>query len=152
MSTWSTSSTNPQQGSPPTSTGGSTMPYVERVALVSHARDVDEAVEAVRAISARLVLEIVDEDDADLAVVLGGDGTMLRALTRFIATGVPVIGVNFGRIGYLTSIAADALEAGLERVFGGEYRTIELATLEVEVNGATKAAVNDVVVAGGTLG
>ena len=40
--------------------------------------------------------------DVDLAVVLGGDGTMLRGLTRFLGTGVPVIGVNFGRIGFLT--------------------------------------------------
>jgi NAD+ kinase len=123
------------------------MPSVERVVLVSHGqRNVDEAAEAVRAIATRLGVEVVDEDDADLAVVLGGDGTMLRALTRFLGTGVPVIGVNYGRIGFLTAIAAEKLEAGLERVFRGEYRTIELATLEVEVSGMTKAAVNDVVV------
>jgi len=41
-----------------------------------------------------------DPASADIAVVLGGDGTMLRALTRFLGTGVPVIGVNFGRVGF----------------------------------------------------
>ena len=42
--------------------------------------------------------------------------------TRFLGTGVPVIGVNFGRVGFLTAIAPDELEDGLERVFAGDYR------------------------------
>ena len=66
--------------------------------------------------------------DADLAVVLGGDGTMLRALARLLGTGVPVIGVNFGRVGFLSSIAADALEQGLARAFRGEYEVCLLYT------------------------
>ena len=45
--------------------------------------------------------------DVDIAVVLGGDGTMLRALARYLGTGVPVIGVNFGRVGFLASIERD---------------------------------------------
>jgi NAD+ kinase len=77
---------------------------------------------------------------------------MLRALGRFRGTGVPVVGVNYGRVGFLTAIPADDLEAGLQRVFAGDYRTIELSTLEVSVGGETHTAVNDVVVAGGTLG
>jgi NAD+ kinase len=94
-------------------------------------------------------------DDArapDIAVVLGGDGTMLRALTRFLGTGVPVIGVNFGRVGFLSSISRTDLETGLARVFAGEVEVVELATLEVEVNGERRVAVNDVVVASGVLG
>ena len=59
-------------------------------------------------------LEPTDGDgtDVDIAVVLGGDGTMLRALSRFLGTEVPVIGVNFGRVGFLSSIPRDELEAG----------------------------------------
>ena len=75
--------------------------------------------------------------DIDIAVVLGGDGTMLRALDRFLGTEVPVIGVNFGRVGFLSSIPRDELEAGLARVFAGEYRIEELPTLEVEVGEET---------------
>jgi NAD+ kinase len=86
-----------------------------------------------------------DLASADVAVVLGGDGTMLRALQRFIGTSVPVIGVNFGRVGFLASITADDLEAGLARVFGGQYRVVELTTLDVEVGGVSGSAVNDVV-------
>ena len=69
---------------------------------------------------------------ADIAVVLGGDGTMLRALTRFLGTGIPVIGVNFGRVGFLSSMGRRDLEAGLGRVFAGEYEVVELPTLELE--------------------
>ena len=81
--------------------------------------------------------------------MLGGDGTMLRALARFLGTGVPVIGVNYGRVGFLTAITADGLEDGLARVFAGDYRTVELATLEVTSAARRSVAVNDVVVAGG---
>jgi NAD+ kinase len=87
-----------------------------------------------------------DLTSADIAVVLGGDGTMLRALQRFLGTPVPVIGVNFGRVGFLASIQQNELESGLARVFSGDYRVLQLTTLEVEAAGARAAAVNDVVV------
>jgi NAD+ kinase len=87
-----------------------------------------------------------DLTTADVAVVLGGDGTMLRALQRFLGTDVPVIGVNFGRVGFLASIQQNELESGLARVFSGDYRVIPLSTLEVEVGDQRESAVNDVVV------
>ncbi len=93
-----------------------------------------------------------DPASADLAVVLGGDGTMLRALARFLGTGVPVIGVNFGRVGFLSSMGRRDLEAGLARVFAGEYEVVELPTLELEHPDGREVAVNDVVVASGALG
>ena len=52
---------------------------------------------------------------------------MLRALTRFLGTDIPVIGVNFGRVGFLSSIQQDELEAGIARVFAGDYDVVELA-------------------------
>jgi len=93
-----------------------------------------------------------DDADVDVAVVLGGDGTMLRALGRYLGRGVPVIGVNFGRVGFLASIAKDELEEGLARVFAGDYRMIELPTLEVEVGEERRVAVNDLVVASAVVG
>ena len=90
--------------------------------------------------------------DIDIAVVLGGDGTMLRALNRFLGTEVPVIGVNFGRVGFLSSIARDELEAGLARVFAGEYKIEKLPTLEVEVGDERRVAVNDLVVTSDLVG
>ena len=89
---------------------------------------------------------------ADLAVVLGGDGTVLRALARFLGTGVPVIGVNFGRVGFLSSMGRRDLEQGLGRVFAGEYDVVELPTLELEHPDGRTVAVNDVVVSSASLG
>jgi NAD+ kinase len=93
-----------------------------------------------------------DPASADLVVVLGGDGTVLRALTRFLGTGVPVIGVNFGRVGFLSSMGRRELEAGLARVFAGEYEVVELPTLELEHPDGRAVAVNDVVVASAEIG
>ena len=90
--------------------------------------------------------------DVDLAVVLGGDGTMLRGLTRFLGTGVPVIGVNFGRIGFLTSLERHELETGLARAFAGEYVVAEMPTLDVEVGSERRVALNDLVVTSAVLG
>src|ERR687898_136987 len=93
-----------------------------------------------------------DAASAELAVVLGGDGTVLRALTRFLGAGVPVIGVNFGRVGFLSSMGRRELETGLARVFAGEYDVVELPTLELEHPDGRTVAVNDVVVASASLG
>jgi len=93
-----------------------------------------------------------DDDSADLAIVLGGDGTMLRALQRCLGKGIPVVGVNFGSMGFLTTIPADDLENGLKRVFAGEYEVVELPTLEAELWGERYVAVNDVVVASSVIG
>lgn len=130
---------------------------VRRVAVVSHGKP--ELVEDARArfasVAADAGVEIVGDgetDAPDLAVVLGGDGTMLRALQRFLGTGVPVLGVNFGRVGFLTSVNGPDLEAGLVRAFAGEYAVLELATLDVNADGKQAVAVNDVVVASGVLG
>jgi NAD+ kinase len=87
-----------------------------------------------------------DLTGADVTVVLGGDGTMLRALQRSLDADVPVIGVNFGRVGFLASIQQNELESGLARVFAGDYRVVELPTLDVEVDGHRASAINDVVV------
>ena len=93
-----------------------------------------------------------DVAEVDLAVVLGGDGTMLRALQRFLGTDVPVIGVNFGRVGFLASIGADELESGIERVFAGGYDVVELPTLDAETKAGRWTAVNDVVVRSASVG
>jgi len=142
---------------------------VLKAILVSHGRpaqvggDIARLVDVARRAGVELV---VDEEEAtkhglvatgnpsgaELVVVLGGDGTMLRALQRFLGTGVPVLGVNFGRVGFLTSIGRDDLERGLERAFAGELEIVKLPTLEVECADETHVAVNDVVVASGQLG
>jgi NAD+ kinase len=135
-----------------TSTPGSTTPSAEavgRVAVVTRDRPsrVRGAAARLEAVAREAGVELVGDDaeGADLAVVLGGDGTILRALQRFLGAGVPVFGVNFGRVGFLASVDKDDLEEGLRRAFAGDFRVVELATLEVEVGGERVPAVNDVV-------
>ncbi len=62
----------------------------------------ESALERVRGVAGESGVEFVD-DDPELVVVLGGDGTMLRAFHEFLGR-APVIGVNFGRFGFLASI------------------------------------------------
>jgi NAD+ kinase len=121
------------------------------VVAPARAAPVLEARARVERLAAAAGLELTNERP-DLAVSLGGDGSMLRAFHRFLGTGVPVIGVNFGRVGFLTAIDSGELEAGLERAFTGDFRVVELPTLEVRVRDETWPAVNDVVASGSRLG
>ena len=153
------------------STTGSIMqrPEVRRVAVITHGRPErsDDALARLRPLAQERGIELVLPDDevekhgdgdggsveeVDLAVVLGGDGTMLRALKRFLGTTVPVMGVNLGRVGFLASMEADSFEEGLGRAFNGEYEIVELPALEASTGGASWTAVNDVVVTSSTIG
>src|SRR5215475_13795284 len=138
-----------------TSTSGSSEHSpVETAAVVAHGRiDVRGALEQVAAVAERAGVELVDEPErAQLVIAVGGDGTILRTLARLLGTGVPVIGINFGRVGFLASIAPERLEDDLARVFGGEYRTIEQPALDAQLDGKAFVAVNDVVATSSTIG
>lgn len=108
---------------------------------------VGDAIQRVESCAEQAGVELVSYGDAsvDVIVVLGGDGTMLRALRGCLPNPTPAIGINFGRVGFLTSISGDELEAGLRRVFAGDFRVVELCTLRVSVGGDVHPAVNDVV-------
>jgi NAD+ kinase len=91
-------------------------------------------------------IEAVDSlpHQADLCVVLGGDGSILYALRHFAGSGVPVFGVNFGTVGFLAAVERAEAEEGLRRAFAGEVEHIELPGLRVETDGAERVALNDV--------
>jgi NAD+ kinase len=74
-------------------------------------------------------------DDLGLAVSLGGDGTMLRTVELVAPAGVPILGINVGRLGYLPECEPDDLEGALERFFAGDYLTEERMTLDVGSDG-----------------
>jgi NAD+ kinase len=91
---------------------------------------------------------------SDLVCVLGGDGTFLRAARGIGETGVPALGVNLGRVGFLAKVETAELERALDRVEAGEYKVEErfrLAATIVRSNGnqETHACLNEVVVARG---
>lgn len=88
----------------------------------------------------------------DLVVALGGDGTFLRASRLVVGTDVPVLGVNLGRLGFLTAIPDSYLEGGLHQIIAGEaiveHRFRLRASIEVqgELQDAKFYALNDIVV------
>jgi NAD+ kinase len=88
----------------------------------------------------------------DLVVVLGGDGTMLRALQQMLGSGVPCLGVNYGRVGFLTSIEGDELETRLEAAFGGAYEVLELPTIVADHGDRELVGINDIVLTSSILG
>jgi NAD+ kinase len=69
----------------------------------------------------------------DLAVSLGGDGTMLRTVGWAAPRGVPVLGVNLGHLGYLTEVEPAALEDALDRVLAGQYQVERRMMLAVSI-------------------
>ena len=135
---------------------------ISRAAVILHGRHdaVAEGLGQLERVAADADVELAvvsgpDEAEStvyDVAIVLGGDGTMLRGLHWFLGTGTPVIGVNFGRVGFLSAIPRDELEAGVSRVFAGGLESIELSTLDVDAGGERFVAVNDAVVTSGELG
>ena len=82
-------------------------------------------------------VEVLREDDtpseADFALVLGGDGTILRACKKLYRCGIPVFGINFGNMGYLTGCNPDGAIECIEKVVKGEYKLENRMMLEGEV-------------------
>lgn len=72
-------------------------------------------------------------DDIELAIVLGGDGTILRAAELVREGSAPVLGVNMGHVGFLAEIEADDLDAAVSRVIARDYRVEERMALSVRV-------------------
>jgi NAD+ kinase len=110
---------------------------------------IGDAESRVHALAAEAGVELAPLDEGgapDLVIALGGDGTMLRALRATLGTSTPVFGINFGRMGFLTSAEGNRLEEAIRRVFSGEYRIVELCTLAAALADGPQLAVNDVVV------
>ncbi len=70
--------------------------------------------------------------EAEMMIVLGGDGFMLDAARRGALSEIPILGINMGRVGYMTELEIDELDL-LDRVFEGEYRVDERTMLQAEV-------------------
>jgi NAD+ kinase len=78
----------------------------------------------------------------DLAISLGGDGTMLRTVDLVAGEGVPVVGVNVGQLGYLSEVEPPGLRMALKRFLAGSYEVEERMLLEVTVDAAEPLALD----------
>jgi NAD+ kinase len=92
------------------------------------------------------------ENGVDLLITLGGDGTLLWGARLVAEKDVPVLGINLGHMGFLTSISLDGIEDGLGRLFSGDYFLDQRSTLEARlvledgVEHARYIALNDFVI------
>ena len=91
------------------------------------------------------VVSSLEESSVDMCIALGGDGTILRAFRRLGGSMTPVLGINFGTIGFLAALGSSAIPEKLESVLVGEYSVVELCMLDLELENARYKAVNDVV-------
>ncbi|MGA8261727.1 MAG: NAD(+) kinase [Arenicellales bacterium] len=97
-----------------------------------------------------------DRERLDLAIVIGGDGTMLHVARSLAPYDTPLVGVNMGRLGFLTDIPLDEMYEDVGRILDGEYKTEQRMLLEVEVWKRDKlakrdTALNDMVIGKGEL-
>ena len=90
-------------------------------------------------------------EDLDLVIVFGGDGTLLRAAEAVGRSGVPLLGINFGHLGFLSELERSELDDGLKRLLDNGFIVEERLVLEAEVDHGdrveTLRALNDVIVA-----
>ena len=100
-------------------------------------------------------VEVVADDElaksADLIVVLGGDGTMIATARMISDSEVPVIGVNYGGLGYLAEFRIEELFSALEAILGGDYKLERRLMLAIELRRGEEVVtrnrvLNDVVV------
>ena len=86
------------------------------------------------------------KDGVELCVVLGGDGTILRALQRYASTEVPVFAVNFGEIGFLATVEPEDIDDGIRRALEGDFELLRLPAIVLDAPGGAQTAVNDVAI------
>ena len=79
----------------------------------------------------------------DWLIALGGDGTMLRAAKRASAAGIPIVGVNFGKLGFLTEFEREEYAKAVSLVLDEHCARIERSMLEVQLNGRTFDCLNE---------
>ena len=91
-------------------------------------------------------LAVVDDPaaEADLAVALGGDGTILEALRRVTGTDVPVFAINFGTIGFLATVEPTDLDRGIRLALDRQFDVMKLPALVAETSDGDEVGMNDI--------
>ncbi len=101
-------------------------------------------------------VDAVPETDADMAVVFGGDGAMLRSARTLSGRQIPIVGVNLGKFGFLAEIRHDEIQPAFEKILSGQYEILPRMMLDCSVvrgdqEIACSLALNDAVVSRGAL-
>jgi NAD+ kinase len=120
------------------------------------ARVATELIEWFKARNVRASVDALDAGKADIAVIVGGDGTLLAAARHLADRQVPILAINYGGLGFLTEVTMDEMHSALERVLAGDFAIEERMMIDVAFSRgnkqiATHRALNDVVINRGTL-
>lgn len=76
-----------------------------------------------------------DDFTADMAISIGGDGTFLRTASYIGHRGIPILGVNTGRLGFMTDVRPEEIDDAIHAILAGQYQVEERATLHVDAEG-----------------
>jgi len=76
-----------------------------------------------------------DDFTADMAISMGGDGTFLKTASRIGHRGIPIIGINTGRLGFLADVSPEGIDRAFEEIINGQYQIEERATLHLHAEG-----------------
>ena len=91
-----------------------------------------------------------DAFDADVVISMGGDGTFLEAAHRVGSKGIPILGINMGRLGFLADISPDDIEESIEGIYNGHFAVEERVVIGLEYSKGTPVgypyALNEVAV------
>lgn len=92
------------------------------------------------------------DEKTDMAIVLGGDGTVIRVAKNIAGKNIPILGVNLGTLGFLTEVEKPRMYQALDAVLSGNFSIEKRMVLEGEAQGETSLAVNEVIVGKRNLG
>ena len=132
-----------------------------RIALIGKPRgaESESSLQQLREFLRKRGCEVLPEGEtrADLAIVIGGDGTMLAAARDLVRHHVPLVGINQGRLGFMTDIGLNDMQSGIGAILDGKYAIEERSLLEAEITRAGKSmlrtiALNEAVIGKGSQG
>ena len=132
-----------------------------RIALIGKLRspEIEASLRELRAFLANRGCQVLaeGETDADLAIVIGGDGTMLSAARELVRHRVPLVGINQGRLGFMTDIGHQDMQRGVGAILDGNYTIEERSLIDAEIRRDGKSllrtlALNEAVIGKGAEG
>src|SRR5688572_4368860 len=132
-----------------------------RIALIGKLRsaETEASLNELRAFLRKRGCEVLPDGEtkADLAIVIGGDGTMLGAARELVRHHVPLVGINQGRLGFMTDIGQSDMQAAIGSILDGKYSVEERTLLEAEILRQGKSALrtialNEAVIGKGSQG
>ena len=143
------------------------MSKIEKISIVhSVSRKYESALQACLKTSSDCNVEVVNilsintdslskkisETNSDLVLVIGGDGTMISTIRNLLKLKIPFLGINIGRLGFLTDLSVDSISKTLPKVFSGDYLIEKRPSLSIKVdNSDFLTGINEVVFHSGTV-